>query len=249
MNIALKERLDSHNISDNDILAELNTSRNCSVILYTSQMDGLGSGDSDIDVYVICEDSLELISKFGRMFILEGLEFDVEYHNIAEIIDFFDSYDGGAVPLSVLSFLLRLLTGNVIFNSFPLDKKIKNLVSRDKLEEIGLETYLILALSEYDDALKMYNQADYISGMPLARTALNYLTMAMNIANNDYVFKTKWAYRLLKRVYGMEHEYVKNYQKYTLDEVSKPDEFLEDMLSYIQNMITKLRLWDGASEI
>jgi len=46
-------------------------------------MDGLGSDESDFDVYIVCDEvEKEEISQHNETFLLKGIEFDVEYHRM-----------------------------------------------------------------------------------------------------------------------------------------------------------------------
>jgi len=246
----LIERLSKNEIQLNDILSEVELNSNCIVVIYTSHLNGLGSDESDFDVYVVFEDSNQMSTISRKVaVVIKGIEIDIEYYVINEISEFLESNRTDIGATNFLSFLLRLMTGEIIYNSFSNIVNFQKLVDVDRMEKMGIETFWLSSLGIYDDALKMYNQSDYVSGIVLARNALNYITMAINIINKDYVFKQKWAYRLLKRTLGEDHEYVKKYLKFTLGEVSDPARTLEELLFYIQTLTTKVRLWDGTSKI
>ena len=250
MNAKLKNRLKDVNLEIEDILKEIKIPQKCFVVLYTSHIDSLGSSESDFDVYVVydaqCLENVE-INKAASI-VINGVEIDIEYHDINEVTGFFQR-ENRQVHTSYLSFLLRLLRGEVIHLDNELSKCIHEHIDKDRLEKIAIDTYWLDSLSAYNDALKMFNIDEHVCGIVLARNALNHITMAINIINKDYVFKPKWAYLLLKRSLGESHDLVRNYERFTLGSVDNPEIMLEELLYYIQNLTTKVRLWDGSGEI
>jgi len=236
------ERLLSNKISFQDVLQEINLNGTCSVVIYTSQIDDLGSDDSDFDVYVLCNEPPS--QKYNDHFCINTIEFDIEYHYI-DIIKKFNNLDlDKFVSPTRLSFYLRILKGDVIYN---IDDSIdiRKYINKDRLEQLGVFSFMTLARSDYSDALKMYNLGEHITGIMLARNALNNLIMVVNILNQNYVFKTKWVYCLLYRSFGENHHYTQNYRRFTLHEISDPEKSLENLLTYIHDLIVKVRLHNG----
>ena len=194
----IKDRLVENNIEVKKLLDEIIVFDEGFIVLYTSQIDGLGSAESDFDVYVVSCQEQGMDLPEGKSVFINGIEFDIEYHCLSGIVCFFANYNGGHVDLRYLSFLLRILNGDVIHSSDSNVVNISEYIDINKIRRMGVETYLYFARGSYDDALKMYNLTEHVSGLVLARNALTSITMAINVINDDYVFKEKWQCRQLK---------------------------------------------------
>jgi len=199
----LSERLASINIELGEIADAIDKESIVDeyiVFAYTSQFDGLGTKESDIDIYVLC-DKLPLASSVSKglqsvgMVNIRGTLIDIEYWLINDVLSIIADKKK-LVYYDYLKLLHRLLSSVIIFGT---DKgvKIQEAISDCHIETCISSYYSKLAKSYFDDALKMYNTSHFESSIICGRLSLMYAIAMYNASHGKANMKEKWIARIL----------------------------------------------------
>lgn len=254
MNQLLKNRINEHNISESDIMKCIkNISPYQSVLVYTSYMDGLGTKDSDLDVYVIYDD-INLSNNFKKfektlreVFVKNDLEIDIEYRSISEInllIDRFNNTIDADFPLLDLKLLYRLNIGEDI-GQREISSKVKSKIKNENFKKYLIKIYSSLAKSLFYDSLDLYNDKDYISSVIVGRKSLEYLMATLSVTKGYIILKDKWTLRTFIKSFCHDNEILNKYLYFivycTVNE-STIDEYSKSLLEFLEENISSFNL-------
>lgn len=247
MNDKLNKRLDECNLSLDNILSLVSCLKKEDVVFcYTSQIEGLGTKNSDIDIYVISDKikmDKRLINTGENLIekrIFNGVSLDIEYWSVSTIKEIVSRINSN-VPIYNLSvnhlkLILRLVLSDVIHGS----KESIELPSFKMMQKLVINYYKVRVLSEYDDAVTLLSDGNYFSSLKCARESLDYLIGAINSVNGYPNLKYKW----IPRIYidnendaDKVDKYKKMIMQSELDE-SKLKDNIVSILEFIQNNIS-----------
>lgn len=253
MNELLKARFQQCHINEQNIIKYVKTmSASQGVIVYTSHLEGLGTADSDFDVYVIYNNDFDVSirnehvsSKCAEVYYENSFELDIEYwgkDKVTELIKKFNEGQYEAITLNEFKFLYRLIKGEILEN----ESFIKGIIMKVKISEFNnylINCYLKDTNSLLYDALDFYNDKDFLSSILLGRKALESLMGAIN-ANNGYLcVKPKWINRICERNLCSDDPIWLNYLNFMFFSsinVDNMEVFSTNLLQFIQDNITKL---------
>lgn len=254
MNNILIDRLNECNITKTDILSNIKkTKHKQSIFVYTSHLEGLGTKDSDFDIYVLSESMPDI--KFSRDYdhykvhitTVKDMLLDVEYWNISDVYNLIDDINNlnyTKLDMEELKLIHRLRVGEII-SELEIGMQIKTLIENSKLREHVLKLYVLYANSELEDAINMYNSREYICALKCARNSLENAIGALNAKNGISNLKPKWIPKIFLNNNGYNEEILNKYLKYQIySNVDKGsiDSFVEEIIEFIQNILSKVAI-------
>lgn len=214
MNLSiLEERLKKYNITYFDIENEIKKInkefKKYAIFIYCSQMENLGTENSDFDVYVIFDDNIEVLKKVE--FLLNNVAFDVEFiseKNINSLINLIEN--DNIIDLFDAKLLTRILKSELIYN--PLyGNTIKSLLNINKILVSAKKMYEISIHSIKDDFVDFYNSGDYETALVLVRELVFESIGLLNLNNGNYNFKPKWYNRIFLKNNGYKEDLLTRY--------------------------------------
>lgn len=255
MNKILKERLEECNITIESILENiiLNTS-NTTVFVYTSHLEGLGTKDSDFDVYVLCESIPDEIARTNHVepivknLVIEDTLIDIEYWTISQIDSLINklTLNDSSMMIDQLKILNRLKVGEILFNE-NLGDELKNklLNTEENMKDKVIESFLIGANSYLEDAVHMYNAKEYFCSLSCSYNALEYTIGGVNAKNGFTNLKLKWVPKIFMNNNGYDKSLLDQYLKYQIyTEINENniETFAEEKMEFIQNLISLITI-------
>lgn len=251
MHNAIKNRLKECNFTINNILDNLNKylHKNSSVFLYCSQIENLGTKESDFDIYVIGETkpNLNITKNNNRasstILYINNVSLDVEFWD-------FDSFNAlvkkvnidnkDKVQLEELKILHRILISEIIYNK-PLGEQLKSKINYSDILDILYNFYVIKTTASIDDAIKLYNSKLYISALITARQALQYAIASINVKNGFPNVKEKWFSKIFIDNKGFKNNYLERYLNLTIYSKIEPSNisnYVEETIILAQDIIS-----------
>lgn len=163
------------------------------IVLYTSSIEGLGDSTSDIDMYVITNDSDQLNNSVVT---INDLEFDVEYWKVSDIKKLITSAKklSTAPPLPSLKVLLRIKKGILFKSSTLLD--VINEINLINLDNIVCSSYSQLSRSYVEDTIKLMRDNLAISAAESSLRVVWTAIAAYNAYHHNSNLKQKWMSRI-----------------------------------------------------
>lgn len=237
--------LNEHNLTLADLEKEFEGEL---VILYSSKIEGLGTKDSDIDVYVIKDSiaDIEAVRTFptNKVVIkqIKGLNLDIEYweyNTVKRLIDENSSEDMGKVDLNSLKIIQRFKIG-YMFGPDERKNELNNMIIKFPLKKQTYKYFKLLANSELDDAVSLLNANYLFSALKCMRNALDYSIACYNTIFISINLKEKWIPTILEKALNEDNYLVEEYKNKILCDSSKPlQQQLTDMASLIQNILSE----------
>ncbi|SHJ54006.1 hypothetical protein SAMN02745248_00337 [Hathewaya proteolytica DSM 3090] len=256
MNEKLIKRLKEVNLNVNDILSIIEYNVGDYGIIYTSHIDGLGTWDSDFDVYIIrnqenCEDFFANGEKYVKIYEIDSkklnipyityLFLDVEYWKAESIESKIRRvHEKKKISIADLKVLLKMRNGDVLIGNDVLGLK-------EKLKALQLERYCAdLLASDADeklhDATTLYGNGDYYGAMISARDAVGLAICGYNSVNNKLNLNvTKWYSRIFleNKAFG-KNDYMERYLNncffYNLN-IENIKEKTEELIIFVQDIL------------
>lgn len=250
MNHLLNDRLQECKLSLSDIQHKIiETPGNSSVFIYTSHLEGLGTKNSDFDIYVICENlpNTNFLIDHGKYkisnTIINSTLLDIEYWHINEIIKLIEKVNSSTcaqINTDELKLLHRLRIAELIQGDY-FSSNIKANIANSNLQQNILHFYKVQANSFLEDAVYMFKSNEFICSMNCAYKALDSAIGALNAKNNITNLKGKWISKLFINQNNCDKSILDQYLKYqiytnvTQDNI---ESFLEDKIEFIQNILS-----------
>lgn len=193
------------------------------VSYYKSEMEGLGSQYSDIDVYVIYDGDLSTDSIIRRklcyveMITVEKMDFDIEYYSLDEFneqIDKVQSYSLDSKKHNVFEinleiskfvhklYLSREILRNPNFSIINQEINIKNnlMIAR---------TYLDLYRGDMEDAIKFYKEKRFLEAYYMLQKSFINLSFSIFGKYNLPTTKGKWFIKRIDQVSKYDNGFLK----------------------------------------
>lgn len=250
MNKVLIDRFNQCNLMPDDVLSKIVIRDNKqAVFIYTSQLENLGTKDSDFDIYVLTEtmpsdESMrDEPNKKVQIAIVNGNMLDIEYWDIKfvyTLIDKISSQSYNKVSSDELKLIHRLKIAEVI-SGYETGSSVKALIQNSSLKELVVKSYLLSANSELQDAITLYESQEYICALHCGRIALENAIGALNAKNGFTNLKNKWISKIFINNKGYNEELLKKYLQYQVYcniNSSNVEDFVENMLEFTQNIIS-----------
>lgn len=208
---AFFQRLQQLGVSSQDILDHGDLPPNSGVVGYTSQIDGFGTKESDLDIYVyspaIHEYRVETIS-------LGSVVADIEYvplsflQTLVQRLENLD-LDNPETQRDILGYgllkqLYRLTVGARLRETEEFSSLCQR-ISPDRLKAALIRLHRHAADDAVEDAIRMFESGDYLSAMHVGRKAFDQTALAYLALRGTLVFKVKWTYRALMQTLGPDH--------------------------------------------
>ncbi len=212
------------------------------IIVYISLFDGLGNRNSDIDVYVLSSEEKQQKTLMAR---ISKAVCDIEFWTFESMERAVASARTMKDPVT-LKLLQRIERGVCIYGDSECYKMlIKNLSGID-FNKLICEYFVSIAGGEYDDAVKMVKNRNYMAALSCARRGIDNLIAAFNAKNGFANLNLKWSSTILINHDGFGNaEIMSGYVKYQIyshiTEASISRE-VEEMLDYISDGLTKVAL-------
>lgn len=201
------------------------------VLGYISHLDGLGSKESDVDLYAFCRGD-DKKDRIINMHNYKNILIDIEYWNLDGFLNDIKKKEYRK-DIDLLKIIQRINSGIVICGNSDSFLKI--------IEEIDIRKEIILYYNNlsnafYDDAVKMYNSKNYYSALLCAKNALNYAAGGHNAIKGIANLKEKWIPRILiDNIDDVDDKFVKRYLFYLTNGINDKEElqcYLKDLLEF-----------------
>ena len=232
-----------------------------SLFAYTSALESLGTGDSDLDIYVIYQSEetykkLMLIKTikiglYGELVhntLIHDLKCDIEYWKIDKLNEIGKKIivtKGIGLEREQLKIFHRLYVGCELYNG-GLSKTIHNIVNEINIGESILNNYLLLARSIYDDAYTLAKYGEWIPALSEGRQSMLEVLGAYNALNGHPNLKRKWVEKIFidNMAFGNDELLQKFYVDYLYIKVNKNNinTVVSKLLYLVQDILIKIEM-------
>lgn len=253
-NEILNNRLRECGLSKEDLIKHIKMlDDNSTVFVYSSHLEGLGTHNSDFDIYVIADriQELENAVDLGRYTLsrafLNGITLDIEYWRTNDILnlilDINSNNKNSKIKVEDLKLLHRLKIGQIIYGDEKGDK-IRQAIKNSKLTENALGYYILEAGSLLEDSIALYKSTEYECAYICARNALFYAIGAYNVKCGVTNLRDKWIPKILASI-NYDKEKVEIclsyliYSNVTRDSIAKET---EELINYINELLTTISI-------
>ncbi|MGB7605445.1 MAG: hypothetical protein WBL93_08195 [Lutisporaceae bacterium] len=253
-NEILNNRLSECGLTKKDLIEHIKMlDENSTVFVYSSHLEGLGTHDSDFDIYVIADRIQELesavdLGKFtlSRSFV-NGIKLDIEYWTTNDILNLIldtnSNNRNSKIKVEDLKILHRLKMGQIIYGDEK-GNEIRQEIKNSRLTENALGYYVLEAGSLLEDSIALFKSAEYECAYICARNALIYAIGAYNVKCGVTNLRDKWIPKILVSTnYDKEKvERCLNYLIYsnvTRDSIAKET---EELIDYINELLTTISI-------
>lgn len=231
----LQERMSECCVTKDDILdcIRKTTNKKMSVLVYISRFEGLGNKDSDFDIYAICRED---ICHPIEMLQINEVCFDIEYWPLEKLEKLVDNIDS-ITDRDQLKLIKRIHESVLLTEEVELTTLVRKIDAIDIDNKI-YKYFKRLVNAEYDDALKMDNNAEYISCLSCCQRAGLNLIAAINAKNGHSNLNHKWTNKIFIDNSGYDKELYEEYlNTYIYISINKENirSIIERMLDFISN--------------
>lgn len=217
MNNKLEERLNSLNITieeiNEKIHADFNNTDIYSILIYSSNMEGLGNKYSDFDLYVLFKES-SIMPQTVKEITIKGITLDIEYIPTDVVLSLNnrlkDKYE--KIEIGEIKLLHRIRVSEIIFNENYI-KEIKQSIPERAIAKNLIDAFVRYNVTDKDDFFKFYKSGDYESSLPLARNIVQNSVAILNVKHGYMNVKTKWITRIFLRNNGYNEEFLEKYER------------------------------------
>lgn len=205
----LLERLLECDANFNDIISyiEEKIEGKYEVFAYISQFDGVGNKDSDFDIYVITDKKYSYPVEMIR---IKNASCDIEYWEISELLDIANKIDSKNYKNLKL---LKKLSNAIPITSMGNISNVRDFVLKIDVDDKVYSYFKSLANAEYDDAVRMYKNEEYISCLCCCQRTINFWMAATNAKNNKANLNLKWANKIFIDNNGFGTQLIDEYLK------------------------------------
>lgn len=203
----LLKRLSECNSNYNDIISYVEEKVNgkFEIFTYISQFDGVGNKDSDFDVYVITDKNY---SYPVEMIKIKSANCDIEYWEISELVEIANRIDSNNYKYLKL---LKKLSNAIPITSMDSMPNVTDFIQNIDVDDLVYSYFKALSNAEYDDAVRMYNNKEYIACLCCCQRTINYWMASVNAKNKKANLNLKWANKIFIENNGYEIELLDEY--------------------------------------
>ncbi|SFO28772.1 hypothetical protein SAMN04487831_11640 [Pseudobutyrivibrio sp. UC1225] len=226
----LKKRFEECNISEIEIFNYISQKNlgEFSILVYISQFEGLGNKDSDFDIYVLTEKKIGLPTEMLK---IKNACCDIEYWSeedidvLTESIDYFNYKQLKIIKKMSLAYLIS-------GNDSALIEKIRNI----KIDDYIYSYFKSFANAEYDDAVKMFKNHEYIACLSCCQRTVDYWIASVNAKMGRANLNLKWANKIFVDNNGYDKQILDNYLNifvYRKIDKKNIEKAVSDMLDFL----------------
>lgn len=215
---AFFDRLTQLGVSPGELLSFLTLPEDAFVLGYTSHIDGFGTAESDLDVYV-CSSTFS--QRWVETPVVGGVLADVEYLPLAhveQLVKTLESADlndpeveRGLPSPALIKLLYRMAVGARLHG--PANDWAAR-IPMDKLQQLHIRLHRLAVDDVLDDALRHYQAGDGISAVYMGRKAFDHAVLAYLASKGTLVFKPKWVYSAIVQCLGTEDVLYHSFLRY-----------------------------------
>ena len=241
----LKERMAECGITYDSILKEIDPKIHgpYTVVVYISKFDGLGNKNSDFDVYVLMDEDVSIRSSVVR---IECACCDIEYWSASKLISLLNEIPSNP-NRKIFKIIKRIKSGIVIFSSGTSFSQIDKIISAIDIDNYIYKYYRVFTNAEYDDAVKMFKNQEYISSLMCCQRAINNLIAAINARNGHANLNLKWAPHIFIKNHGFGNRNAyENFMKlavYSCVDENNIARKVEQLLDFLTTEISRITLF------
>ena len=169
------------------------------VVAYSSSIDGVGNGKSDIDIYIVTQ------NKKGnenhaiiRNFVIDEIDLDAEYWNLEALVAQLNSVKTN-LSAEYLKTIHRIKKGIIIKRNEVISNILDSFLNKIDEKKIYVKSKILSLNSAHADALKFFYCDDYVSAIICERKALESAVMVINALNGFDNINDKWASFIFRR--------------------------------------------------
>lgn len=217
---AFLSRLATLGVSVNELCSMIGAPDDSRVVGYTSHIDGFGTEQSDLDIYVCSDDGSQ---SYVRTYAVGDIMADVEFKPLAQIKALISTVDlcklddpeaEQTIPnMGTVKLLYRLAVGFELKSS-PTTPSFASLISLKRLADIHARLNRLAVDDAAEDTLRHYQVGDYVSAAYMGRRAFDHSVWAYLANQGVLIFKPKWLYPAVRQHLGSEHFLYKAFVKY-----------------------------------
>lgn len=253
MNELLMQYLGYYDVTFDDVSELISNFSSTGGIVYSSILEGLGTKESDLDVYLF-ENKLPVRLRANESEStvtiprkLNNLSIDIkvwEKKYILKLIQKLNSESKFEIDSDELKMLCRIRKGIAIRKEMIME--IKELINVEALTECILRYYILNAQSEFQDASALLKAGELQCALHCARVALHSTIGAYNTSEGVLNVKEKWIPKLFIDNENIDKKIKDKYIYYqchiTFDN-STIEKNIKDMLNFIRDLLTEIRLY------
>lgn len=209
------------------------------IYAYITQFDGLGNKDSDLDIY--CITKRDIIHNV-KMIKINGANCDIENWSIDSILRIIEKGEY-LEDLFILKLLSKIQSSICIRESEDMQFLLQKIDEID-IQSILEKLYKKCARAEYDDAVKMLNNCEFIPAIACARRSSSFLLGAINAHNRYKICNIKWNEKIY--LSSNDSETIKDYvDSFIYCEINESNikSKIEKMLRFISNNINSVEFF------
>lgn len=206
-------------------------------VIYVSQLDGLGSKLSDVDIYALTD---ETITSFSKQIRINNIDMDIEIWSSSELEEKGNNLNDQTL-LDIGKILNRMMVGKYIIGK---KSDFNCLISHKDLMIKLKEWFISSALSSFDDAKMMRNLSDIEAAEVLIRKAVFFL-LGAHLANKNFpVFKEKWIPKIIHETHFLNDEelYEKYYSLFIKINIIDLNVYVDDIFQFFLQLFGRFQL-------
>jgi len=250
MNDTFSNRLNKIGLTTEEILSKINYIEDDSVLIYTSHLEGLGTQDSDFDIFVITSKMPNMTCHLpsGKMIstsiYLPSVRLDIEYRSKEDVLDLIERICNKEENFSNgdLAFASKLLYALNLYNESEYKELLSNEIAiklGQQLKKLAIRNYLIRATAYLDDAGKFLVAREFECSLIASRNAIENAIGAINAINGHVNFNAKWIPKIFLMATDEKEDFIKEYRRLCIYPTITKDNFdqsLKDMISFAQDL-------------
>lgn len=216
------------------------------IVIYMSSLEGLGTSNSDVDVYVIECNTMHMGNVIQIQ--INGVVLDVELWDSNNILQIYNEVSQNTLKMQDvpnMKLLLRLRQG-LWLNSDNKSKLLETL-KETKLESNVTNMYADMARSHYDDARKMIKSGETILSLDEMRRAAWLAAAALNSIYGHPNLKEKWITKIFldSNVSSDLKERYLNLQVYSTVNQKNINKIVSDFSDLVSDMFFEIVMENG----
>jgi len=229
----LKKRLDECNANTESIVefVKKKIKGECEILVYISHFEGLGNKDSDFDVYVLSQKKYDNLVEMVK---LENIKCDIEYWSYDDIKKLVDEIH--CMDFVRIKALKKMTTAISIYHGDDKMDELLVLLNSVDIDEMAYMYFKSILNAEYDDAVKMFKNKEWIACHSCCYRAVNAWLATVNQKNNFGNMNLKWANKIFVDHNGFDtgllDDYLNTFVYVNISKENLPQK-VEDMMCFL----------------
>lgn len=239
MNQYYYNRLIEMGLDETAILNKVIYDNNDYIFVYTSHMEGLGTNNSDLDIFIITNKVPDIAfdrienNIFYKSIYLPNIRLDIHYINYNDIQELFElaMNKKAKVDRVQLTILLKIMRSEILIGK-KIDTSWKNEEVLDMLKHRVVDFYRRIATESLDDACILMSENELHCSLITLRNSINHALGAINALMGHSNLNYKWIPKIFLSS-GINEDFKKRYNELFIFSSITEDNFKQ----YIKNMI------------